>query len=49
MQPFKISGVAGASAYDPWTNKSQTVKVQAGGELVLPPFQRSLVVRVMRK
>ncbi|WCJ60569.1 cellulase family glycosylhydrolase [Fontisphaera persica] len=49
MQPFKISGVARASAYDPWKNQTQAVEVKTGGELVLPPFQRSLVVRILRK
>jgi hypothetical protein len=35
------------TAYDPWTGQSAALRV-ANGRLVLPPFRRSLVVRVSR-
>ena len=34
-----------ATAYDPWTGRTATVRVKEG-RLLLPPFRRSLVVRV---
>lgn len=49
LQAFKVVGKVRATAYDPWKHEWKEMGVKEGGNLVLPAFQRSLVVKLARE